>query len=156
MLSRQKFAVRGMSWSDKPRGGNSPPWREWRTALEFEDGDAPGLLLIAVWRGRFGPVIPKWGCSLLLFEHRIYGIDYEPDSPHTNRVGLGRPWHLRTLTPPNVHEHTWCGEGHGYAEPIAAPPDTFDSLFELFCRRAAVTVRGGLTSPEPMQPDIFG
>ncbi len=111
ILERPKLAVRRMNWIDKNRGRNATPWQTWRTALEHEDDEALGLILIAQWRGNLGPVLPKWNCGIFLFEHRIYALDYEPDLPHTNTTGAGRPLHTRRLDPPNVHEHTWSQDG---------------------------------------------
>lgn len=101
------------------------------------------------WRPMVGAASEKLNCGLFYRTERVYAIDFDPDTQHTNKVGLGRP-HYRSRFGPGTHEHTWSVEGYGYAEPM---PDFVDfaSLFEYFCTKATLHVEGGFRRPPSQQ-----
>ena len=121
VITRQKHLVTRMGWAKK-LNQTEPVWYEFRSALAFEDDptETPeGLCIVCQWKRREGVKPENWTFSLLFSGCRIYAIDVQPLSYHTNKVGKGRPCHHLRIR--GNHEHTWSEEGYGYAESFTLP-----------------------------------
>lgn len=117
-IARRKLVVVPMSWV-KELHRREPAWYEYRSALQFEDDptETPeGLSVVCQWKPKSGVKPENWKFGLLYRAERIYAIDLQPLAYHTNRVGHGRHYYRQRVQ--GSHEHTWSGEGYGYAEPF--------------------------------------
>lgn len=124
-------------------------WMEWNASLELDlEAKTPeGLCLRFLYRSPAETAPEKLTLSLFYKKARIYGIDHDPASRHTNKVGKGRPYYGQRLYAV-VHEHTWSADGGGYAEPLDQP---LDALIEHFCRRTHIIIEGGCRLPTGQQ-----
>lgn len=126
---------------------SSGQWLKWTSALEV-DGEIPeGLHLVFQYRFPYGAAPEKLNLSLLHKGERIYGIDYDPFTRHTNTAGRDRPYYGQRLEAA-THEHTWSVDGYGYAEPLDMP---IEGLIDRFCCKAHVGIEGGCRLPSRQQ-----
>lgn len=148
-LSIPKRAVSAMDW----RPGLSKKevqWWKWDAAL-LVDGSVPeGARVILQWRPAVCSAPCKMNLSLLYREQRIYGIDFDETSRHTNKTGKGRPYYRKMINTP-AHEHTWSEDGYGYVEPLEPAPGSAAELFGLFCRETNLVLDGGFKPPPSQQ-----
>ena len=147
-LNAPKSAVSALDW----RPGLSKKdvqWWAWDCAIEINGIVPEGARIILQWRPVVGAASEKLNCGLFYRNQRVYAIDFDPDTQHTNRVGLGRAQYRQRFGP-GTHEHTWSEEGYGYAEPIQDFVD-FAALFAYFCTKTTLQVEGGFRRPPSQQ-----
>jgi len=138
VIARSKQLVAPMAWARKLNHAE-PVWFEFRSALEYVDDatETPeGLMVVCQWKRKDGVKPENWTFGLLYGGDRIYAIDMQPLSCHTNTVGQGRPQFLRRIR--GIHEHSWSEEGYGYAEPFAPTPVDGRAAWIEFLRRAGI------------------
>lgn len=138
VITRPKQLVAPMGWAKK-LNHTEPVWFEYRSALEFVDDptETPeGLLVVCQWKRNDGPKPENWTFGLLHGGGRIYAIDVQPLTHHTNKIGRGRPYHGQRIR--GNHEHTWSEEGYGYAEPLVLPSVDGPAAWREFLRRAGI------------------
>lgn len=147
-MAAPKRAVARMAW----RHGltkKDVQWQQWESAVELDGVVPTGTRIILQWRSATGAALEKYGCGLLYRNERVYAVDHDPNSQHTNKVGKGRPYHGQRIGP-GTHEHTWSEDGMGYAEPLPDFTD-FSALFRYFCDKANLRVEGGFEPPSSEQ-----
>ncbi len=138
-ITRRKQLVAPMAWAKK-LNHVEPVWYEFRSALEFEDDptETPeGLLIVCQWKRKDGVKPENWTFGLLYGGVRIYAIDVQPLTHHTNKLGKGRPFHRQRIS--GNHEHTWSEEGYGYAEPFTLTPLDGSRAWNEFLYRAGIS-----------------
>lgn len=147
-LNTPKRAVSAIDW----RPGLSKKDVQWWAvdcAIEINGMIPEGTRLILQWRPIVGAASEKLNCGLFYQNERVYAIDFDPDTKHTNKVGLGRAQYRQQFGP-GTHEHTWSEEGYGYAEPLQDFAD-FAALFAYFCTKANLQIEGGFKRPPAQQ-----
>ncbi len=138
VIARKKQLVAPMAWAKK-LNHTEPIWYEYRSALEFEDDPTEipeGLLVVCQWKRKEGAKPENWTFGLLQGGGRIYAIDVQPLTYHTNKVGQGRSHHHLSIR--GNHEHTWSEEGYGYAEPFELSPADGPTAWKAFLVRAGI------------------
>lgn len=138
IIIRKKQLVATMGWAKK-LNHTEPVWYEYRSALEFVDDPTQtpeSLLIVCQWKQRDGPRPENWNFGLFHGGGRIYAIDVQPLTHHTNKVGKGRPFYLQRIR--GNHEHTWSEEGYGYAEPFMPASIDGPTAWKEFLARAGI------------------
>lgn len=138
IVAKAKRLVVPLEWSKK-LNHTEPAWHQYRSALEFVDDptETPeGLLIVCQWKRREGPKPENWTFGLIYGADRIYAIDAQPLSRHTNTVGTGRPLFRQLIQ--GTHEHTWSDEGYGYVEPFSVASLDGQLLWSEFLKRAGI------------------
>lgn len=138
IISRKKQLVVSMGWAKKLNHAE-PVWYEYRSALEFLDDpfETPeGLMIVCQWKRKDGPRPENWTFGLLYGSSRIYALDVQPLTHHTNKVGMGRPFFRQRIR--GNHEHTWSEDGYGYAEPFPQPSVDGPAAWREFLARAGI------------------
>ena len=138
VITRKKQLVAPMGWAKK-LNHTEPVWYEYRSALEFEDDptETPeGLMIVCQWKRKDGPKPENWTFGLLYGGGRVYAIDVQPLTHHTNEAGKGRPFHRQRIR--GNHEHTWSEEGYGYAEPFTLSSVDGPAAWKEFLARADI------------------
>lgn len=151
-MTAPKRAVARMGW----RHGltkKDVQWWEWDSAVELNGIVPVGTRVIVQWRPTTGAALEKYSCGLLYKNERVFAVDFNPNSQHTNKVGKGRPYFGKRFGP-GTHEHTWSEDGIGYAEPL---PDFLDfgTLFSYFCDKTNLSVEGGFKAPPSVQLNLL-
>lgn len=148
-LAAEKRAQRRLEWQTRP----SKPVGQWYEAVSpIEVGGVvpQQTRLILSWRAPAGARLEKLGFVILFMAERVYGVDFDPDGQHTNKIGVERPY-FRKRIGPGTHVHTPSRDGlSGYAEPIADFP-SFQALFEFGAMACRLEVPGGFVSPPQVQ-----
>ena len=152
-LVAEKRAVAPMDWREKLTK-KEPQWWEYVSAVEIHGVVVEDVQFIVQWRPGMGAAGDKYNCGLLYRSERIYAVDLDPDSQHTNKVGKGRELY-RLRIGPGTHEHTWSEDGYGYAEPISPGFPDLLALFDYFCQRANLTVENGFKLPPSIQLNLL-
>lgn len=155
VLSRQKFFVSDMVWTGR-RGKITFQWVECRIPLQFGDEAEvrEGFFVMCQWKKRGRSVPEQWKFAVMFNNERIYAIDVQPASGHTNnKAGKGRPLYMQEIS--GIHEHTWSGDGpgYGYAEPIEVPLDHPEVIWRVFLKRAGIEP-GEFFHPDNNQPEL--
>ena len=88
-LVAEKRAVAPMDWREKLTK-KEPQWWEYVSAVEIHGVVVEDVQFIVQWRPGMGAAGDKYNCGLLYRSERIYAVDLDPDSQHTNKVGKGR------------------------------------------------------------------
>lgn len=148
-LTVPKRAVLAMDW----RPGLSKrdvQWWKWDTALLVNGSVPEATRVVLQWRPAVGAAASKMNLSLLYREQRVYGVDFDELTRHTNKIGKGRPFYRKMIDSP-AHEHTWSEEGYGYAEPLDPSPTSPAELFVVFCSKINLTLDGGFRPPPSQQ-----
>ncbi|AVO50238.1 hypothetical protein C6568_14010 [Melaminivora suipulveris] len=138
VITRTKQLVVPMGWAKK-LNHTEPVWYEYRSALQFVDDptETPeGLLIVCQWKRKDGPKPENWTFGLLYGGARIYAIDVQPLTHHTNKTGKGHPFHRQRIR--GNHEHTWSEEGYGYAEPFTLSSVDGPTAWKEFLVRAGI------------------
>lgn len=147
-LQTPKQSVSGVTWREGMLK-DTAQWWKWDCAIELDGFVPEGARVILQWRPETGAAYEKFSCGLLFQNLRVYAIDFDPDTKHTNKVGFERP-HYQKQFGPGTHVHTWSTEGYGYAEPMD-DFNSFASLFAFFCEKANLSVAGGFKNPPSQQ-----
>ena len=103
-MASHKQAMTRMTW----RHGiakKDVQWWEWGSAIEIAGVVHTGTRVIMQWRPAVGAALEKYNCVLLYRNERVYAVDYDLNSQHTNKVGKGRPYYGQRIGP-GTHEHT--------------------------------------------------
>ena len=148
-LSAPKSAVSAMDWRPGLLKKNDDQWLKWDCAIETNGTVPEGTRIILQWRPDVGAASEKYSCGLLYRNERVFAVDFAPDTQHTNKVGLGKPYFGKRFGP-GTHVHTWSTEGQGYAEPTEDFSD-FAHMFDFFCTKAKLNVEGGFRRPPSQQ-----
>jgi hypothetical protein len=147
-LNIPKRAVSGVDW----RPGLSKKDVQWWAvdcAIEINGTVPEGARVILQWRPDVGAASEKYSCGLLYQNQRVFAVDFDPDTQHSNKVGAGRPYFGKRFGP-GTHVHTWSSDGQGYAEPIQNFVD-FAALFTYFCTNVNLQIDGGFKRPPAQQ-----
>ena len=139
VVARAKTVVAPMAWAKK-LNHTAPVWYEYRSALEYVDDptETPeGLSIVGQWKCKDGLKPENWTFGLFFEGVRVYAVDVQLLSYHTNKVGQGRPFFCRSIH--GIHEHTWSEEGYGYAEPFALNPVEGRAAWTEFLARASIS-----------------
>lgn len=142
-----------MEWFPK-RTLSNPQWTEFFSACRVESEIREDVMFRAQYRprrivpmGLSEMVLPEiFNAALCVGPHRILAID-SASTPHTNKVGIGRPLYKHRLVG-RSHVHTWSEEGYGYAEPIDLESDCIEALMAEFLPRANLVLTGGFIHPQ--------
>jgi len=152
LLARSdKMVIREFRWI--PEAGTKGGER-----FSFDSGVQVGTLFpyavrfIAKYRahrtitiGRSSVLKPaKFDAALLCTPHRVAALDTS-DTPHSNNVGVGRPFFGQRLTCA-THRHIWVGS-YGYAEPVEPPIMDVVDLVMTFAKECNVVLNGNVTHP---------
>jgi len=138
VITRAKQLVAPMGWAKKLNHAE-PVWYEYRSALEFVDdpSETPeGLMIVCLWKRKDGPKPENWNFGLLYGGGRIYALDVQPLTHHTNKIGRGRPFFKQRIR--GNHEHIWSEEGYGYTEPLTLPTVDGPTAWKEFLARAGI------------------
>lgn len=148
-LNAPKTAVSAMDW----RPGLSKKdvqWLDWYCAVEISGVVPEGARIIVQYRPIVGAASEKLNCGLFFRNERVFAIDFNLDTQHSNKkAGQGRAYFGKRFGP-GTHEHTWSEEGYGYAEPIQDFVD-YTALFAYFCTKTTLQVEGGFRRPPSQQ-----
>lgn len=152
VMARPKALNTDMRWTTV-RGKMKFQWHQARMIVLFSDAvEVPeGVYVHCQWYPRVKSIPERWNFSLLYEDERIYGIDVQPQSPHRNNIGKGRPLHKQLIS--GTHEHTWSEEGYGYAAPINVPLDQPHVIWQMFLSRANIAP-GDFFHPDDNQPEL--
>lgn len=147
--AESKRSIRRLEWQPRPLK-RSGQWYEAVSPLEVDGVIHQETRLVLAWRGAVGARLQKYSFTVLYLAERVYGLDFDPDGQHTNKVGIGRPYFMKRIGP-GTHMHTPSQDSvSGYADPM----QDFASLEEMFnfgrtaCR---LDVPGGFVPPPPEQ-----
>lgn len=139
-----------MMWAPK-LNREQPCWHQFESAVAVGESEvaAEGLLVRCMWRPRIGmrPAALRLGLFALQ-GLRIYAVDVGPVDEHKNvKAGRGRPFWGKEVG--GVHEHTWSGDGDGYAEPLdGLTEQNPQRAWALFTERTGLVDRYGFRHPE--------
>lgn len=124
-----------MTWVD---AGGTPRGFRLRERLALPDGSLPAGLFVNCY---FKPTTihgaaDKLSLSLIVRNHRGFGVDANGPSRHLNSVGTGRPYYLAYVDHPQVH--TVSDDAiEGYAEPLE--PMTLEGYWDYFVQSVNIT-----------------
>lgn len=82
--------------------------------------------------------------TLLVQNSRAFGVDENGPSEHTNKVGLGQPYHRQNVAHPHIHLPV-DESSYGYAEPLDS--QSLEDLWNLFLEKANIQEAPRLTLP---------
>lgn len=107
-----------------------------------------------IYKGRSTIAVPeKFDAGLVCTPHRIAALDTNPGVPHTNSVGMGRPYYGKTLWC-DTHRHIWVGS-YGYAEPVEPSIMDVVDLVYTFVRDHNLVLHGDVKHPLLYQTGDF-
>lgn len=159
ILQTKKIAVREMKWQAK-QGGYNPTRYEFHTAIQIHNEVREDLFFRAQYRGSYhhnvkGVSVPKdenISVGLYVANHRIFAYDYDT-TPHTNRIGMGKPYYLHTIS--GLHKHIWTAEGYGYAEPFSLASISLKAIIEQFLADSSTDIPKGFQPVPAEQYRLF-
>jgi hypothetical protein len=151
VLQANKQAVREMEWIKKPTASN-PPWVQYESACEILNEVREDVTLRLMyrhmkteWIGQAAMHAPsKFSAALSCGNHRISALDTDT-TQHTNKIGIGMPFHRKSFSTP--HLHVWTEKGYGYAEPFTLDSLELEDVFKVFCNLASITPNGPFAHP---------
>lgn len=152
IVAATKSTVRPMEWVPK-RSSTNPQWLEFVSVCQIDNEIREDLFFRPQFRASKTVVIGAasieykaiYNAAITAGGERIFALDAD-DTPHTNRVGAGKPWYRKTL-PGRFHVHSWTNEGYGYAEPLDETLDDIELLVARFLGLANLELIGGFKHP---------
>jgi hypothetical protein len=137
VIQRPKRIVPEMAWRSK-NNKISIDWMEARLLVQYADEiEIPEqLLVVCQWKKQSLQKAEVWQFSLLYRTVRIYALDIQPDSLHKNNAGTGRAMYKQLIH--GSHEHTYSGDGAGYAEPVSMNSNNPAIYWAHFLRQTGI------------------
>jgi len=84
--------------------------------------------------------------SIWIRNHRVYGIDTNPEQMHTNAIVAGLPYSGAVIAS-HTHEHIWTLAADDYVEPIEPPIIELHAAIAKFCERVNLYLNGPFLHP---------
>lgn len=141
IIAAAKFTVKPMEWVPK-RSSANPRWLEFVSVCQIDNEIREDLFFRSQFRASKIEVVGAarieykaiYNAAITAGGERIFALDAD-DTPHTNKVGAGKPWYQKTLRG-RFHLHSWTSEGDGYAEPVDEALDDIELLVARFLHLA--------------------
>lgn len=152
-IELRKALVREMEWVPSP-SKKSAGWAKFESRCylgtevsEEVDFRAQFRRRSIQRRGQAEIEIPEaFYISIWVRNHRVYGIDTNPDQAHRNAIVSGLPFSGVVITA-HTHEHIWTVAADDYVEPIEPPIVELEDAIAKFCGRVNLYLNGPFLHP---------
>ena len=152
-MALKKAIVRQMEWVDSP-SKKASRWFKFESKCylgtevsEEVDFRAQYRRRVVDQRGDSYYEIPEaFYVSIWIRNHRVYGIDTNPDNDHTNAIVPGYQYSGARIST-HTHEHIWTIATDNYVEPIEPPITELEDVIAIFCERVNLYLNGPFKHP---------